>query len=125
MVGKVVVLNPAEYEAWLGNSKVGDTPPDAGKRLFQELKCANCHTAVEAAVAAPVLDQVFGNDVPLTGGQTVVADENYLRESILRPGARVVRGFEPLMPSFDGQLNEEQLMQLVAYLKSLSRSEPR
>jgi cytochrome c oxidase subunit 2 len=68
----------------------------------------------------PLVVGIFGREVKLAGGATVTADEDYLRESILRPGAKVVAGFQPLMPSFDGQVDEEQLIQLIAYIKSLA-----
>jgi len=120
MTGSVVVLEPAEYEAWLGGGAANESPVEAGKRLFQELRCAACHMPESAPVRGPPLQNVYGHEVILKGGQTMTADENYLRESILRPGAKVVNGYEPIMPSFDGQLDEEQLIQLIAYLKSLA-----
>lgn len=118
MIGSVVVLEPADYEAWLGGGQANESPAAAGKRLFEELRCAACHLPETGPVRGPPLQGVFGREVTLKGGQTVTADENYLRESILRPGAKVVKGYEPIMPSFDGQVDEEQLIQLIAYIKS-------
>lgn len=120
MKGSVVVMEPAEYEAWLAGGVANESPTAAGKRLFEELRCVSCHMPEAGPVRCPPLQNVFGHEVVLTGGQTVTADEDYLRESILRPGAKVVKGYEPVMPSFDGQVDEEQLIQLIAYLKSLA-----
>lgn len=120
MTGRVVVMEPAEYEAWLGGGKANELPAVAGKRLFEELRCVNCHMPMAAAVRCPPLQNLYGHEVLLTNDQTVVADENYLRESILRPAAKVVKGYEPLMPSFDGQVDEEQLIQLIAFIQSLT-----
>ena len=121
MIGSVIVMEPAEYEAWLGGGHANESPAVAGKRLFEELRCANCHAPPEAGpVRGPPLPNVFGHQVTLKGGRTVTADEDYLRESILRPGAKIVQGYEPIMPSFDGQVDEEQLIQLIAYIKSLA-----
>jgi len=121
MIGRVVVMDPAEYEAWLGGGKANEPPAVAGRRLFEELRCQTCHRPEAGAARCPPLDGLAGQEVKLAGGETVVADDNYLRESILRPAAKVVAGFQPVMPSFDGQVDEEQLIQLLAYIKSLSR----
>src|SRR5229473_283493 len=81
-------------------------------------------TELMAKVGGPALIGLFGSKVVLNNGQTLTADEGYLRESILNPQAKIVTGFGPIMPSFQGQVNEEQLLQLVAYVKSLSTSKP-
>jgi len=120
MTGRVVVLEPADYQAWLEGGHANEPPAVAGKRLFEELRCATCHSPQIAPVRCPPLQNVYGRDVLLRDDQVVTADENYLRESILRPAAKVVKGYEPLMPSFDGQVDEEQLIQLIAYIKSLA-----
>lgn len=120
MAGSVVVMEPAEYEAWLGGGQANESPAVAGKRLFEELRCVNCHMPEAGPVRGPPLQNVYGHEVILKRGQTMTADENYLRESILRPGAKVVNGYEPIMPSFDGQVDEEQLIQLIAFIKSLA-----
>jgi len=121
MTGRVVVMEPAEYETWLSGGTSNEPPALAGKRLFEELRCVTCHMPGQGTMRGPPLDNVFGHDVKLKGGETVTADENYLRESILRPRAKIVEGFQPIMPSFDGQVDEEQLLHLIAYIKSLSR----
>ncbi len=126
MIGRVTVLEPQEYQDWLDGGRLGATPatPDGspvaeGKKLFENLGCAACHQ-LDRRDIGPVLANLFGSQVRLQNGQTVTADENYLRESILRPQAKIVAGFTTLMPSYEGRLNEEQLLQLIAYIKSLS-----
>lgn len=120
MTGRVVVLEPAEYEIWLAGGQANEHPVQAGQRLFNELRCATCHQPEGATARCPPVMGLFGHEVKLTGGATLTADEDYIRESILRPNAKVVAGFQPLMPSFDGQVNEQQLIQLIAYIKSLA-----
>jgi cytochrome c oxidase subunit II len=124
MIGRVVVSEPAEYQAWLGGAKSNQPPAEAGKQLFEELRCVTCHAAGGATSRCPSLDDLYGHEVKLATGQTVTADEDYLRESILRPAAKVVAGYQPLMPSFDGQVGEEQLIQLIAYIRSLAKPAP-
>jgi cytochrome c oxidase subunit 2 len=118
MIGTIVAMEPAEFQAWVGGGTPSDTPAAAGERLFQSQGCVACH-AEGARIPAPVLTNVFGNPVRLQGGATVVADEAYLRESIVNPQAKIVEGYQPLMPTFQGLVTEEQLLQLIAYIKSL------
>jgi cytochrome c oxidase subunit II len=118
MIGTVYVMEPAEYQAWLSGG-VQDAPANVGKKLFEQYACNTCHTN-DATARGPVLTGLFGQMVPLQDGRSVRADENYLRESILNPQAKIVRGFQPIMPTFRGQLNEEQIIQLIEYIKSLS-----
>jgi len=119
MTGSVVVMEPSAYEAWLGGG-TNELPAVAGKRLFEELRCASCHEPDVGTARCPPLVGLFGREVKLAGGARATADEDYLRESIVHPSAKVVAGFQPLMPSFDGQVDEEQLIQLIAYIKSLA-----
>ena len=118
MIGRVVVMEPEKYQEWLAGTIPDEPPSESGAKLFQQYGCATCH-----GVQAPSLAGLFGReqDVVLPSGQRsrVKADESYLRESILDSGAKVVAGYQPIMPSFRGQLSEEQLIQLVAYIKSL------
>jgi cytochrome c oxidase subunit 2 len=95
----------------------------AGGKLFENLGCANCHH-VDGSGRGPSLVGLFGKKALLTGGQSVIADEAYLRESILNPGAKVVAGYQPIMPTFQGQASEEGLLQIIAYIRSLERSGP-
>src|SRR6266567_2961446 len=121
MIGDVVVMETAEYQTWLSGGVPTGSLAQNGQALFQQLGCSTCHRfAVQGR--GPNLTGVFGKPVLLEDGRTVVADENYVRESILVPGAKVVSGFKPVMPSFQGQVSEEQLTSLVEYVKSLSQT---
>jgi cytochrome c oxidase subunit 2 len=115
MRGRVVALPPAQYEGWLRSNREVETMAAAGAHLFQQMGCHMCHETGQA----PALNGVFESTVQLQGGATVLADEGYIRESILNPRAKMVAGYAPTMPTFQGQLSEEQLTQLVAYIKSL------
>lgn len=118
MRGKVVVLPAADYQAWLEENGTGPAPAVAGRNLFRAHGCSGCHQG-DSQVRAPSLAGVFGRTVPLAGGGTVRADEAYLRDSILRPNKHVVAGYRPVMPSFQGQISEDEVLQVIAYLKSL------
>ena len=118
MVGSIVVMEPAQYEAWMSGSSNGPLSA-SGEKIFAELGCVTCHRT-DTQGRGPNLQGVFGKPVLLEDGRTVMADENYVRESILDPGAKVVNGFKPVMPTFQGLVSEEQLNALVAYVKSLS-----
>ena len=120
MIGKVVVMEPVAYEEWLSGVGAGESMAEIGGRMFTELRCDSCHNP-DGSGRGPTLDDVFGHMVALQSGQTLVADEAYIRESILNPRAKVVAGFNPVMPTFQGQISEEQLLQLIAYVKSLSK----
>jgi cytochrome c oxidase subunit 2 len=118
MIGWVYVMEPAEYEAWLGGGGTGGSLASNGEKLFQELACTNCHRTGERG-RCPDLMNLFGSTVKLADGGTVKADEAYLRESILYPNAKVVAGYQPIMPTFQGLVTEEGLLQLIEYVKSL------
>jgi cytochrome c oxidase subunit II len=118
MTGEVVVMEPAEYQAWLSGGVQGGSMADAGQKLFVDLACNTCHRP-DAQGRGPVLDGLLGKTVALQGGGTVVADEAYLRESILNPSAKITNGYQPIMPTFQGLVSEEQLLQLIEYVKSL------
>jgi len=121
MIGDVVVMEPAEYQTWLSGGAPTGSLAQNGQALFTQLGCSTCHR-FDVQGRGPNLTGVFGKPVLLEDGRTVVADENYVRESILIPTAKVVSGFKPVMPSFQGQVSEEQLTSLVAYVKSLSQA---
>ena len=123
MIGQVVVLEPAQYEAWLGGGAPTGSLATTGEALFQQLACSTCHRS-DTQGRGPNLVGVFGSKVMLEDGRTVVADEDYIRESILSPSSKVVAGFKPIMPVFQGLVSEEQLNALVAYVKSLSQPAP-
>jgi cytochrome c oxidase subunit 2 len=117
MIGRVVVMTPADYGRWLAQGGEHASLAQYGFALFRKLGCSGCHAA-GSTVHAPRLEGLPGRPVHLQDGRTVVADDNYLRDSILLPRKDVVAGFEPLMPSFAGQVSEEDLQALIAYLHS-------
>jgi cytochrome c oxidase subunit II len=119
MIGSIVVMEPAQFEAWMGGGTTGPLSA-SGEKIFAELGCVTCHRT-DSHGRGPNLQGVFGRPVLLQDGRTVTADENYVRESILDPGAKVVNGFKAVMPTFQGLVSEEQLNALVAYVKSLSQ----
>ena len=118
MVGEVVVMDPSEYQTWLSGGAPEGSLASAGEKLFQDLACVTCHRA-DSQGRGPVLQGLFGKTVQLQSGDTIVADEAYIRESILRPSAQITAGFQPIMPTFQGLITEEQLLQLIEYVKSL------
>ncbi|HEX9115216.1 MAG TPA: cytochrome c oxidase subunit II, partial [Anaerolineae bacterium] len=122
MVGDVIVMSPADYQTWLQGGPQ-QSPAQIGAGLFQQLGCNACHVPGSAA-RAPNLAGLFGSQVHLNNGQTVVADENYIRESILSPSAKIVAGYQPIMPSFQGRVSEDQLFDLIAYIQSLGSQGP-
>ncbi len=122
MGGWVTVMDPAEYAAWLSGESGDVNPAAAGERLFTQFACNTCHIA-NGTGRAPSLNGLFGANVLLADGSTVVADEAYIRESILQPKAKIVAGYQPVMPTFQGLVTEEQIGNLTAYIKSL-QSQP-
>jgi len=123
MGGWVTVMDPSDYAAWLsGSSDANANPVVAGEKLFTEKACNTCHQG-DGKGRAPSLNGVYGAKVLLADGATVTADDAYLRESILDPKAKIVAGYQPLMPTFQGQMTEEQILSLTAYIKSL-QSQP-
>jgi cytochrome c oxidase subunit 2 len=123
MIGWVYAMEPTEFQAWRGGGNASDTPAAAGEKLFQDLVCTSCHRD-DTLARAPQLKGLFGRTVQLQNGATVVADESYIRESIVNPQAKVVTGFQPIMPTFQGLVTEEQLLQLIAYVRSLGEAKP-
>ncbi len=118
MGGWVYVMKPEDYQVWLSGAIPGASLAENGQRLFENLACNNCHKT-DGSGRCPDLTGLFGKDVKLSTGQTVNADEAYIRESILRPDAKIVAGYQPTMPTFQGLVTEEQVVQLVEYIKSL------
>lgn len=123
MGGRVVVMKPSEYEQWLRTGAPEESLVAAGGRLFQQLGCSGCHSQNSIA-RAPLLDGVYGKPVPLQSGQVVLADESYIRDSILLPQKDVVAGYAPVMPSFQGRISEEELMQIISYIRFLGEEGP-
>jgi cytochrome c oxidase subunit 2 len=118
MIGEVIVMEPAEYQTWLSGGTPEGSLASAGAKLFQDLACNTCHRP-DAQGRGPVLEGLFGKTVTLQSGQTLTVDEAYVRESILQPAAKVTQGFQPIMPTFQGLVSEEQLLELIEYIKSL------
>jgi cytochrome c oxidase subunit 2 len=122
MIGEVVVLEPAAYQSWLAGEPSGGDPAEVGRTLYQALRCDSCH-AEGPTRRGPLLEGIFGSKVQLADGSSAVADEAYLRESILRPNERLTAGYQPIMPTYAGQVSEEDVMSLVAFLVSLHAPE--
>ena len=118
MIGQIVVMEPSEYQTWLSGGSPEGSLASTGAKLFADLACNTCHRS-DAQGRGPVLEGLFGKTVTLQSGETVAVDEAYVRESILMPSAKVAAGFQPIMPTFQGLVTEEQLLALVEYVKSL------
>ena len=124
MTGSIIVMEPTDFNNWLSGNG-GQSPGAAGHNLYaNQLGCASCHGDKGQGGRGPALTGILGTQVQLDNGSRVQVDESYLRESILSPQTKIVAGYGPIMPTFAGQLNEEQLLQLVTYLKSLSPQTP-
>jgi len=120
MIGEVIAMQPAEYVAWMRGQLSGSTGPvvQSGERLFTDYACITCHRT-DPSGRGPTLHGLYGKPVELADGRTVTADENYIRESIMNSQAKVVKGYQPIMPAFQGMVSEENLMELIAYIKAL------
>jgi len=119
MGGSIVVMEPQDYAQWMTG---GPSAPlqETGKQLFVSLGCSTCHRS-DIQGRGPNLVGAYNKPVLLEDGRTLTADENYVRESILNPTAKIVSGFKPVMPTFQGIVSDEQLNALVVYVKSLSQ----
>jgi cytochrome c oxidase subunit 2 len=122
MIGWVEVMEPGDFQTWLAGGGTTTNMAEAGQQLFVDLACVTCHRA-DAQGRGPALEGLFGTRTRLQGGGTVLVDEAYLRESIVNPQARIVEGYQPLMPTFQGLVTEEQINQLIAYIKSIGPKE--
>jgi cytochrome c oxidase subunit 2 len=123
MITKVVVHPVGEFETWLeqaSNFLETMSPVDAGRKLYQIRGCQQCHSVDGSAKTGPTLLGVFGKTETLTDGTSVVADENYIRQSILDPASQVVAGYEPVMPTYQGRIKDEEITVIIEYLKSLT-----
>src|SRR5882672_10938240 len=116
MIGDVIVMEPSEYQTWLSGGAPEGSLASTGAKLFADLACNTCHRP-DAQGRGPVLEGLFGKTVQLQGGGTVTVDEAYVRESILTPSAKITGGFQPIMPTFQGLVTEEQLLALIEYVK--------
>lgn len=117
MIGWVDVMEPAAYAQWLAGGATGQSLADAGAELYQKYACITCH----GTGRAPSFDGLFGSSVKLQNGQTAIADETFIQQSILTPNSRRVAGYPPIMPSFQGQLNQDEILKLTAYIKALAK----
>jgi cytochrome c oxidase subunit 2 len=118
MIGRVVVMEPADYQRWLTTGETGQSIAFEGRRLFREKGCSGCHEG-NSIVHAPPLAGVFDKQVTLNSGEIVTADDQYIRDSILLPGKQISAGYDNVMPSFIGHISEAEIMQIIAYLKSI------
>ncbi len=118
MIGRVVVMEPENFEKWLGGV-TDESPVETGAKLFSNFNCVNCH-ATGARQRCPQLGGLYGTAVELEGGRKVKFDEEYIRESILNPNAKVAKGYPAVMPTYRGQISEEQILDLIAYIRSLT-----
>ncbi|MEE4270088.1 MAG: cytochrome c oxidase subunit II [Thermoanaerobaculales bacterium] len=125
MIAHVVVHPVGEFETWLekaSNFLETMAPVDAGRKLFQVRGCQQCHSVDGSAKTGPSLLGVFGRTQNFADGSSLTIDENYIRESILEPQARVVNGFDPVMPTYQGRLSDPEILALIEYFKSLDES---
>ena len=118
MIGWVYAMQPHEFQLWLEQGGAEGSLASTGEKIFHQFGCANCHH-FDTQGRCPMLRDLYGRPVQLMNGQTILADETYIHEKILHPRAQLIQGFDPIMPSFDGQLTEEQLVALIAYIKAL------
>jgi cytochrome c oxidase subunit 2 len=124
MFGHVIALDPPQYQRWLDRQGAATTMAAHGEALYRALGCSGCHGA-SASVHAPALEGLYGRPVPLADGTTVVADDRYLRDAILLPKREVAAGYAPIMPSFAGQVDEADVLDLIAYIRHLGGREAR
>ena len=118
MIGTVYVMEEKDYQAWLSGGGLTGSMSARGEQLFQQMACSTCHVN-DGTGRGPSLVGVFGSTVKLSTGQSLKADETYVRESILTPQAKLVNGYQPIMPTFQGLVNEDGLLSLIEYVKSL------
>jgi cytochrome c oxidase subunit 2 len=119
MIGEIVVMTADDYKAWLASSTSGASLAQNGERLFASLSCNACHSG-EATARGPNLASVYGSKIQLTNGSYTLANEAFLRESILNPSMHSVAGYAPIMPTYQGQISEEGLIDVVEYIKNLN-----
>ena len=123
MIGAVTVLSGPDYQRWLAQNGTSGTLAQGGSHLFIRYGCSGCHND-HGTVRAPSLAGLYGSPVPLSDGSTVIADDRYIRDSILYPRRQVVASYDPVMPPFKGVIGEDDLVKLVAYIESLGAKQP-
>jgi cytochrome c oxidase subunit 2 len=122
MLGWVYVMSPADYESWLSSGAPSQSMQQMGERVFNKLACSSCHPS-DGTGRGPSLAGVYGKEVELRSGEKRLVDEAFIRQAIVDPNSIVLRNYPPIMPTFRGQINEEQVLQLIAYVKSLAAEE--
>jgi cytochrome c oxidase subunit 2 len=122
MIGWVYVMAPADYAAWLSGGARNESMSQAGERLFNQLGCVTCHVA-DGTGRGPSLVGLYGKQEKLRSGEVRVVDEALIRQAIVNPNSIILPNYPPIMPTFQGQINEEQVLQLIAYVKSLGPEE--
>jgi cytochrome c oxidase subunit 2 len=123
MEGTVYVMSPTAYQNWLARGQPQNSLAQAGENLFRQLGCSGCHVN-STAIHAPALEGLYEKLVPLSDGTFVHADDKYIRDSILLPASQIVQGYQPLMPTYEGHISEDELLQLIAYIKSIGNEMP-
>lgn len=123
MEGTVFVMSPTDYEDWLARGSPHGTLAQSGEKLFRQLGCSGCHMG-SPAIHAPRLEGLYQKLVPLNNGTFVRGDDKYIRDSILLPNSQITAGYQPLMPTYQGRISEDELLQLIAYIKSLGSATP-
>jgi cytochrome c oxidase subunit 2 len=123
MIGWVDVMAPIDYQNWLAAGGGSGSLAAAGAALFQQHACNSCHRP-DSQARGPNLEGLFGRTITLSSGRTIVADESYIRESILNPTAKLVEGFQPIMPTYQGLITEEGVLEIIAYIRSLQHPNP-
>jgi cytochrome c oxidase subunit 2 len=119
MIGTITVLSPSDYKKWTEESTSGMSLAQNGERLFASMGCNACHSG-NAAARGPNLAAVYGSKLQLTNGSSVLVNEAYLRDAILNPSQHVTAGYAPIMPTYQGQISEDGLIDIVEYLKTLN-----
>ena len=119
MIGEVVAMSPDDYKKWLASSTSGSSLAQNGERLFASLSCNACHNTRPDA-RGPSLANVYGSKLRLSTGQTITADDAYIREAILSPSQHITQGYAPIMPTYQGQISEDGVIALVEYIKNLN-----
>jgi cytochrome c oxidase subunit 2 len=122
MIGWVYVMEPSDYAAWLAGGAKTESMAQGGERLFAQLGCATCHTADNSG-RGPSLAGIYGKAEKLRDGTTRTVDEAFIRQAIINPNSLQLPNYPPIMPTFQGQVDEEQVLQLIAYVKSLGTQE--
>lgn len=118
MIGEVTVMTPEDYKKWLEQSNSGQSLAQNGERLFASMGCNSCHNGT-AAARGPSLAGVYGSKLTLTDGRQILVDDAYLRDAILNPSEHVTAGFSPIMPTYQGQISEDGLIDLVEFIKNM------